>query len=84
MLNSNLNIYIDDSTIGWKKGQIFKVAIDTIDVDGNDINLWTSKSTGFNINIATISPSQLITNKPYFEIVCIDPINYVFEVDILR
>lgn len=84
VLNSNLNIYIDDSTIGWKKGQVFKVAIDTIDVNGNNINLWTNKSAGFSVNIATIAPSQLLTNKPYFEIVCIDPINYVFEVDILR
>jgi hypothetical protein len=84
VLNSNLNIYIDDSTTGWKKGQVFKVAIDTIDVDGNNINILTNKSGGFNTTITTIAPSQLLTNKPYFEIVCIDPVNYVFEVDILR
>lgn len=84
VLNSNLNIYIDDSTNGWRKGQTFKIAIDIIDVNGNDISIWTNKSGGFTSSIATISPAQLITNKPYFEIVCIDPINYVFEVDILR
>lgn len=85
VLNSSLNIYIDDSTTGWKKGQVFKIAIDTIDVNSNDIIVWTNhKSGGFTSNIITIAPTQLITNKPYFEIVCIDPINYIFEVDILR
>ena len=82
-LNSSLDIYIDDSTNGWKKGQVFKIAIDTIDVNGNNIKILTNKSGGW-INIADIDPSQLITTKPYIELVCIDPINYVFEVDILR
>ncbi len=82
-LNSSLDIYIDDSTNGWKKGQVFKIAIDTIDVNGNNIKVLTNKSGGWQ-NIADIDPSQLITTKPYIELVCIDPINYVFEVDILR
>jgi hypothetical protein len=82
-LNSSLDIYIDDSTNGWKKGQVFKIAIDTIDVNGNNIKVLTNKSGGWT-SIADIDPSQLITTKPYIELVCIDPINYVFEVDILR
>jgi len=81
-LNSSLDIYIDDSTNGWKKGQVFKIAINTIDVNGNNIKVLT-KSGGWQ-NIVDIDPSQLITTKPYIELVCIDPINYVFEVDILR
>ena len=82
-LNGNLNIYIDDSVVGWTLGQSFKIAFDTIDVDGNNIKVWTNKSGGWS-NIADIDPSQLITNKPYIELVCTDPQNYVFEVDILR
>ena len=82
-LNSSLNIYIDDSVVGWTLGQSFKIAFDTIDVDGNNIKVWTNKSGGW-LNIADIDPSQLITNKPYIELVCTDPQNYVFEVDILR
>ncbi len=82
-LNSSLDIYIDDSTNGWKKGQVFKIAIDTIDINGNNIKVLTNKSGGCQ-NIVDIDPSQLITTKPYIELVCIDPINYVFEVDILR
>ena len=82
-LNSNLNIYIDDSTNGWKLGQVFKIAFDEIDVNGNNIKIWTNKSGGWS-NITDIDPSQLTTNKPYIELVCTDPANYVFEVDILR
>jgi len=82
-LNSSLNIYIDDSTRGWQVGQVFKIAIDTIDVSGNNIKVWTNQAGGYQA-IADIDPSQLLTNKPYIELVCIDPVNYVFEVDILR
>ena len=84
MFNGNLNIYIDDSTNGWSKGQIFRVALDNIDINGNNIKIWTSTSTGFNQAVANIDPSQLITTTPYIEIVCMDPSNYVFEADILR
>lgn len=82
-LNGNLNIYVDDSVTGWTKGQSFKIAFDTIDVDGNNIKVWTNKSGGWQV-IADVDPSQLLTNKPYIELVCTDPANFVFEVDILR
>ena len=84
VFNADLNIYIDDSTNGWSKGQIFRVALDNIDINGNNIKIWTSTSTGFNQAVANILPSQLITTTPYVEIVCMDPSNYVFEADILR
>ncbi len=82
--NGNLNIYIDDSTIGWTKGQIFRIALDNIDINGNNIKIWTSTSTGFNQAVVNIDPTQLITTTPYIEIVCMDPSNYIFEADILR
>ena len=84
VFNADLNIYIDDSTNGWSKGQIFRVALDNIDINGNNIKIWTSTSTGFNQAVANIDPSRLITTTPYIEIVCMDPSNYVFEADILR
>lgn len=83
-LNDNLNIYIDDSTNGWKSGQIFKIALDEINVNQHNIKIWTGKTSGYSVKIADIDPSKLITTTPYFEVVCIDPINYVFELDILR
>ena len=82
--NGDLNIYIDDSTNGWSIGQIFRVALDNIDINGNNIKIWTSSSTGFNQAVANIDPSQLVTTTPYIEVVCMDPSNYVFEADILR
>ena len=84
VFNGNLNIYIDDSTNGWTKGQIFRVALDNIDINGNNIKIWTGTSTGFNQAVANIDPSRLITTTPYIEVVCMDPSNYVFEADILR
>ena len=84
VFNANLNIYIDDSTNGWSKGQIFRIALDNIDINGNNIKIWTSATTGFNQAVANIDPSQLITTTPYIEVVCMDPSNYVFEADILR
>ena len=84
VFNADLNIYIDDSTNGWSKGQIFRVALDNIDINGNNIKIWTSTSTGFNQAVANILPSQLITTTPYIEVVCMDPSNYIFEADILR
>jgi len=81
---ADLNIYIDDSTNGWSKGQIFRIALDTIDINGNDIKVWTGGATNFDKQIVQIAPTQLITTRPYIEIVCIDPANYVFEADILR
>lgn len=81
---SDLNIYIDDSLIAWKNGQTFKITFDSINMSGNNIKIWTNSTNGFNQLIADIDPTQLITNKPYIELVCIDNTNYQFEADILR
>lgn len=81
---SDLNIYIDDSLAAWKSGQVYKITFDAINMSGNNIKIWTSKATGFNQLIADIDGTQLITNKPYIELVCINPANYQFEADILR
>lgn len=81
---SDLNIYIDDSLTAWKSGQTFKITFDTINMSGNNIKIWSSKTTGFDKLIADIDATQLITNKPYIELVCINPANYQFEADILR
>lgn len=83
-MNGNLNIYIDDSSTGWTTGQVFKVALDPIVINGNNIKIWTGAKSGYVKSIANIDPSQLITDAPYIEVVCIDPVNYEFEADILR
>ena len=82
--NDDLNIYIDDSTSSWKEGQIVKITFETIDLNGNNIKIYTNTNGSFNQLIADISPAMLITNKPYIEVVCINPTTYDFEVDIVR
>lgn len=84
-LNSDLNIYIDDGKNAWKPGQIVKISFETLNVSESDIYIRTSKATGFDQIVGqVIRPSMLLSNKPYFEVICIDPVNYIFEVDILR
>lgn len=84
-LNADLNIYIDDSKVAWKTGQVVKITFETLNVSESDIYIRTDKAAGFDKIVGqVIRPSMLISNKPYFEVTCIDPINYIFEVDILR
>lgn len=82
--NDDLNIYIDDATTSWKEGQIVKITFETINMDGNNIKIYTHSRDGFSQLIADIAPSSLITEKPYIEVICINPTTYQFEVDILR
>jgi len=82
--NDDLNIYIDDSNNSWQEGQIVKITFETINMNGNNIKVYTGSSAGFNQLIADITPAQLLSNKPYIEVVCTNPINYQFEVDIIR
>lgn len=84
-LGGDLNIYIDDGRVAWKAGQTVKITFETIDVSESDIYIRTGSASGFDKIVgAVIRPSMLLSNKPYFEVVCIDPVNYIFEVDILR
>ena len=82
--NSDLNIYVDDNSFQWKEGQVLKISFETIDLNGNDIIIRTRANNGFDVIIAELSPSELLSTRPYLEVVCMDPINYTFEVDILR
>lgn len=82
--DNNINIYIDDSNNAWLEGQIVRITFESVDMDGNNIRIYTKASTGLDNLIADISQASLLSNKPYIEIVCIDPTTYQFEVDILR
>ena len=82
--NDDLNIYLDDSINSWSEGQIVRISFETIDMNGNNIKIHTRTSGGYDIQIADIIPAELITNKPYIEVICINPVTYEFEVDIIR
>jgi hypothetical protein len=87
-LSNNLNIYLDDSGFGWSKGQVVNLSF-------SDDIIWTNTATNTNINIQTgkhgdwtisktINNSKLISTKPYIEVICTDPVNKTFEIDIIR
>ena len=83
--DSNLNIYLDDTITSWKKGQVVRVTFKNKikNLSTHYITLWTDKSNGWSQKLS-ISLSDLLSNKPYIEIVCVDPVNKTFEYDILR
>lgn len=84
--SGDINIYIDDTTSSWKKGQVFKIKFNnTLSHGGHNVNLYSLKSStlGWQL-IATLSSSNFITNKPYVELICTDAIDKKFELDILR
>tara|TARA_R110002074_G_scaffold13661_2_gene48408 strand:- start:608 stop:2593 length:1986 start_codon:yes stop_codon:yes gene_type:complete len=83
--DSNLNIYLDDTITNWKKGQVVRVTFKNKikNLSTHYITLWTDKSNGWSQKLS-ISLSDLLSNKPYIEIVCVDPVNKTFEYDILR
>ena len=84
--SGDINIYIDDTTSAWKKGQVFKIKFNnTLTHGGHNVNLYSLKSSTLGWqSIATLSSSNFITNKPYVELICIDAIDKKFELDILR
>ena len=84
-LSGNINIYIDDSINNWKLGQTVKFTFkdDIPDLGTNKINIYTEKNNGWLLK-ASISTSDVLGLKPYFEMVCIDETNKTFELEIIR
>lgn len=81
----NLNIYIDDSVNSFKVGQTFKIVFRNpiLNLDNKAINIYTDKSNGWILK-GTITAGDLLTNKPYIELICVDETNKTFELDIIR
>jgi hypothetical protein len=81
----DLNIYLDDSINDWKKGQIikfsFKTALPTL--GANKINIYTDKQNGWILK-AVLDTSNILSQKPYVELICVDQINKTFELEIIR
>jgi hypothetical protein len=81
----DLDIYLDDSVIPVKVGQVIKLAFKTsIDhMDNNKINIFVGKKGNWKLT-NTINETDLLSNKPYIELVCVDEINKTFELEIIR
>ena len=85
-LNSDINIYIDDSITTWKKGHVLKFNFKSNFLpNGKRIKFFTDKNgTNGWKQIGLINESEILNSKPYIEIICVDEINKSFEIDILR
>ena len=81
----DLDIYLDDSVIPVKVGQVIKLTFKTsIDhMDNNKINIFVGKKGNWKLT-NTINETDLLSNKPYIELVCVDEINKTFELEIIR
>lgn len=84
-LSGDLNIYLDDSINVWKKGQTVKFSFkNALPILGsNKINIYSDKQSGWILK-STIDTSNLLSTKPYFELICVDQINKTFELEIIR
>ena len=86
----DLKIYIDDTTFTFKEGQVLRFVFDTeFNIDNKNLQIFTDKINRFgfgelNKSIGTIASTEYASNKPIFELTCIDPVNYEFVIDILR
>jgi len=81
----DMNIYLDDGINSWKAGQTIKFSFkdDLPSLEAYKINIYTEKNKGWLLK-STISSSDLLSNRPYFEFVCIDEINKTFDLEIIR
>lgn len=86
----DLKIFVDDSSNPFAKGQVSRIVFPAaIDMAGRNIQIFTDsvnrKGYGnYGVTIGNIFASDLLSDRPIFEITCLDADLYVFAIDILR
>jgi hypothetical protein len=92
-LSANQELRIRDNLFKWKKGQTFRLVIDTaVEPDTFQITIKTDSTNQLSANgaysrtITTLTPADFLstfgrTKRPIIEITCIDPVNLTFEID---
>lgn len=92
-LTANQEIRIKDSQFKWKKGQTFRLVIDTaIEPVSYTIAIKTdyanqlNQPSAYGKTITTLGAADFLTTngnqrRPIIEITCTDPVNLTFEVD---
>ena len=92
ILIRDLEVFIDDSKIPWKKGQTLKLVIeDEINPDVYDIKIKTDAINkvgngvyGTNIGVLNDLDFTPSDNRPIFEIICINAATLEFKIDKIR
>lgn len=92
-LTSNVTIKIDDTTVDWRNGQLFKLTIDDqIITAGYTITIVTDAKNklgnpaAYGKTIAVLTATDFPTNygrkgRPIIDIICKDAVNFDFVVD---
>ena len=84
VFQNDLNIYLDDSVNSFKEGQVIKLVFRKGFYKFHEqINIYTDVNNGWVLK-KTINSSDLISSKPYVELICVDETNKTFELDIIR
>lgn len=85
VFENDLNIYLDDSVSGYKVGQVIKITFrDSIfNLNNKKINIYTDKKANWILK-ASIASTDLVSMKPYIELICVDEVNKSFEFDVIR
>lgn len=92
----DIYLYIDDTDVKWKKGQVYRVVVDRefpmdmYTLGSYDFAVFTdatdrmSNGEDYGVEIARVYSSDFYSadGVPRLEIVCIDPDNYVFTYDL--
>lgn len=91
ILSKDLNLFIDDSVDKWTAGQSFRVVFgEEFSPANSTVNIYTDASavfgTAYDVPICQLTEDDFKSSDymPIFEIVCIDPVNFIFEVDKIR
>lgn len=89
-LTTDLVINIDDKVNKWKTGQTMRFVFgNEINLNGNDIVIFTDKENKFNNGIygktiGVIDTLNILSNKPVFDIICVNDVTYEFYIDIIK
>jgi hypothetical protein len=83
--SDDLDIYLDDSVTSFKLGQVIKITFKNpiVNLDNNGIKIYVGKSNKWVLK-NSINSGEILSNKPYIELVCVDEINKTFELEIIR
>lgn len=92
LLVNDLQLFIDDSIVSWKKGQVMRLVFDEeIITDVFDIKIYTDKlnimnAGSYGVQIASLNDLDFTPslNKPIFDIICINDNQLAFRVDKIR
>jgi hypothetical protein len=92
VLVRDLQIFINDTIVAWKKGQVVRLVFDDeLVADIYNVKIYTDalnkKNTGtYGVNIAVLNDLDFLPslNKPIFDIVCIDETLLTFRIDKIR